>query len=141
MIKPFLELQQRELTTLGEERGRLREQLQREERRVDSLAMLAQSLAGMPGPAHPLHWQNRQGMRQQIHRLQAHQQQQLALAHSDLQRHEQQLLRQFGKVKGLEQVVSQREAEGLARQRHSEQKQLDELAQQQFVRRQQAEAG
>lgn len=138
MLKSFLDLQQRELDSLGEERGQLRERLSREELRGERLGGLYDELSRQRGPAHPLHWQNRQGLRQQVQNLMHHQQQQTNLARLDLAHHEQQLLRQFGKVKGLQQVVAQREAEAEASRQSREQKQLDELALQAFIRRRQA---
>ncbi len=138
MLKSFLDLQQRELDSLGEERGQLRERLSREELRGERLGGLYDELSRQRGPAHPLHWQNRHGLRQQVQNLMHHQQQQTNLARLDLAHHEQQLLRQFGKVKGLQQVVAQREAEAEASRQSREQKQLDELALQAFIRRRQA---
>ena len=129
MLKPYLELQQQTLEQLGQERGQLREQWQREQQRLERLQQLSSALATPAGVTTPLAWQNRSGMQQQLRRLQAHQQQQLALANSDLQRHEALLRSQFGRVKGLEQLLSRREQEAQQRQLQAEQKVLDELAQ------------
>lgn len=134
MLKSFLKLQQRELDALGEERTHLRQQLQKEELRREQLRHLASSLQRPEGETLSLHWQNRSGMSQQIRKLEAHQQQQVALAQSDLARNESFLLRQFGKVKGLEQVVAQRVHEQQEAARKNEQKQSDELAIQGFLR-------
>ena len=134
MLKSYLKLQQRELDALGEERAHLRQLLQKEEHRRDQLHHLATSLPRPEQESLSLHWQNRSNMHQQLRKLEAHQQQQVALAQSDLARNEAFLLRQFGKVKGLEQVVSQRLHEQQEQARKSEQNQLDELALQGFVR-------
>lgn len=135
MLKKYRDQQQQALDGLGEERGRLRRRLAQETQRVEQLQALACSLSGAGDIAHPLNWSNRHHMHQQVQTLVAHQIQQVALATADLSRHEQQVLRQFGKVKGLDLILSQRAEDEAKRQQLKEQGQLDELNQQAWSRR------
>lgn len=128
MLKSYLGLQQDALDTMGKERQRLREVALREERRALKLQEVIATL--QPGSAsfHPLLWQNKQQMQGQLHHLLDHQVQQSALASLDLARHEGQLLKQFGRVKGLELLLDKRDLAARQRQESGEQRQLDELA-------------
>ncbi|WP_277994458.1 flagellar protein [Aeromonas encheleia] len=109
MLKSYLGLQQGALDVMGKERQRLREVAIREERRARKLQEVIETL--QPGSAsfHPLLWQNKQQMQGQLSQLLAHQLQQATLASLDLARHEGQLLKQFGRVKGLELLLDKRE--------------------------------
>lgn len=135
MLKRYLTLQQDSLSRLGEERQRLREQAEREEQRALRLQGVLGELARPPAQPHPLLWQNQQQMGQQVRRLFEHQVQQSALARLELERHEAVLRHQFGRVKGLEQLISRREEGGRLREEQGVQRQLDELATQRFLRR------
>lgn len=128
MLKSYLGLQQDALNAMGEERQRLRDTAQREERRSLKLQEVIDTL--QPGSAnfHPLLWQNKLQMQGQLRHLLVHQQQQAALASLDLERHEGELSRQFGRVKGLELLLDKRELAARQRQELGEQRQLDELA-------------
>lgn len=128
MLKSYLGLQQDALDAMGRERQRLREVAQREERRALKLQEVIETM--QPGAAsfHPLLWQNKQQMQGQLRHLLAHQQQQCALASQDLAHHEGQLIRQFGRVKGLELLLDKRALAARQRQESGEQRQLDELA-------------
>ena len=137
MLKSFLELQQKELDSLGEMRSQLRNVLQQEEHRCNQLTQIREALLDNAGPSHPLCWQNKHGMHQQISRLIAHQHQQVAVAKSELSQHESTLIRQFGKVKGLESVIAGQEAAVKTKLQRAEQKHLDELSVQMFLRRHQ----
>ncbi|MBZ6067097.1 flagellar protein [Aeromonas schubertii] len=135
MLKRYLTLQQDSLSRLGEERQRLREQAEREEQRALRLQGVLGELARPPDQPHPLLWQNQQQMGQQVRRLFEHQVQQSALARLELERHEAVLRHQFGRVKGLEQLISRREEGSRLREAQGVQRQLDELATQRFLRR------
>lgn len=128
MLKSYLGLQQGALDVMGKERQRLREIAIREEQRVLKLQEVIATL--QPGSAsfHPLLWQNKQQMQGQLRHLLDHQLQQSALARVDLSRHEGQLLKQFGRVKGLELLLDRRALEARQRQESGDQRQLDELA-------------
>ncbi|MGL4205333.1 MAG: flagellar protein [Aeromonadaceae bacterium] len=135
MLKSYLGLQQQDLERLGEERSRLRQVLNREEQRAERLHAFCEQLVTEGCPPHPLHWQNHQGMQQQLRVLLAHQSQQATLARLDLQHQETLLRQQFGKVQGLSQILSQREAQAQEKARKAEQKMLDELSVQALLRR------
>lgn len=128
MLKSYLGLQQDALDAMGKERQRLREVAQREERRALKLQEVIETM--QPGAAsfHPLLWQNKQQMQGQLRHLLAHQQQQCTLASQDLAHHEGKLIRQFGRVKGLELLLDKRALAARQRQESGEQRQLDELA-------------
>lgn len=128
MLKSYLGLQQDALDAMGKERQRLREVAMREEQRVLKLQEVIATL--QPGSAsfHPLLWQNKQQMQGQLRHLLDHQLQQSSLARLDLSRHEGQLLKQFGRVKGLELLLERRAQEARQRQESGDQRQLDELA-------------
>ena len=128
MLKSYLGLQQDALDAMGKERQRLREAAIREERRATKLQEVIETL--QPGSAsfHPLLWQNKQQMQGQLNQLLAHQVQQSALASLDLTRHEGQLLKQFGRVKGLEQLLDKRELAARRQRELGDQRQLDELS-------------
>lgn len=128
MLKSYLGLQQNALDSMGKERQRLRDLAMREELRAVKLREVIDTL--QPGSAsfHPLLWQNKQQMQGQLRHLLDHQLQQSALARVDLSRHEGQLLKQFGRVKGLELLLDKRELDKRQRHEAGEQRQLDELA-------------
>lgn len=128
MLKSYLGLQQDALDAMGKERQRLRDIALREERRSLKLQEVIDTL--QPGSAsfHPLLWQNKQQMQGQLRHLLVHQVQQSAMASLDLEHHEGELLRQFGRVKGLELLLDKRELAARQRRELGEQRQLDELA-------------
>ena len=128
MLKSYLGLQQGALDVMGKERQRLREVAIREERRARKLQEVIETL--QPGSAsfHPLLWQNKQQMQGQLSQLLAHQLQQATLASLDLARHEGQLLKQFGRVKGLERLLDKRELAARRQRELGDQRQLDELS-------------
>ncbi|MFM5819379.1 lateral flagellar protein LfiJ [Aeromonas sanarellii] len=128
MLKSYLGLQQDALDAMGKERQRLREVAQREERRALKLQEVIETMHPGAASFHPLLWQNKQQMQGQLRHLLAHQQQQCALASQDLAHHEGQLIRQFGRVKGLELLLDKRALTARQRQESGEQRQLDELA-------------
>ena len=128
MLKSYLGLQQDALDAMGKERQRLREVALREEHRARKLQEVIETM--QPGSAtfHPLLWQNKQQMQGQLRHLLTHQQQQCALASQDLAHHEGQLIKQFGRVKGLELLLDKRALAARQRRESGEQRQLDELA-------------
>lgn len=128
MLKSYLGLQQDALETMGKERQRLREVAMREEHRALKLQEVIETM--QPGSAtfHPLLWQNKQQMQGQLRHLLVLQQQQCALASQDLAHHEGQLIKQFGRVKGLELLLDKRALAARQRRESGEQRQLDELA-------------
>lgn len=128
MLKFYLGLQQEELENLGAERQRLRELALREEQRAHKLQEVIASLRPGSDKFHPLLWQNKQQMDGQLRRLLSHQVQQSALARLDLERHEGELVRQFGRVKGLELLLARRDDVARQQQERRDQLQLDELA-------------
>ncbi|MGL4715194.1 MAG: lateral flagellar protein LfiJ [Aeromonas sp.] len=128
MLKLYLGMQQDALDALGQERQRLRDVAIREEQRVHKLQQVITSLQPGSDRFHPLLWQNKQQMGNQLRQLLSHQLQQSALARGELEQQEGALVRQFGRVKGLEQLLTRREQAGRQRQDRSEQLQLDELA-------------
>jgi hypothetical protein len=115
VLKSYLGLQQDALDAMGKERQRLREVALREEHRARKLQEVIETM--QPGSAtfHPRH-------------LLAHQQQQSVLASQDLAHHEGQLIKQFGRVKGLELLLDKRALAARQRRESGEQRQLDELA-------------
>ncbi|MCF5898040.1 lateral flagellar protein LfiJ [Aeromonas veronii] len=127
MLKSYLGLQQEELENLGAERQRLRELALREEQRAHKLQEVIASLRPGSDKFHPLLWQNKQQMDGQLRRLLSHQVQQSALARLDLERHEGELVRQFGRVKGLELLLARRDDVARQQQERRDQLQLDEL--------------
>lgn len=128
MLKSYLGLQQEALENLGAERQRLRELALREEQRAHKLQEVIASLRPGSDKFHPLLWQNKQQMDGQLRRLLSHQVQQSALARLDLERHEGELVRQFGRVKGLELLLARRDDVARQQQERRDQLQLDELA-------------
>ncbi|MGY3858247.1 lateral flagellar protein LfiJ [Aeromonas intestinalis] len=128
MLKSYLGLQQDALDAMGKERQRLREVAMREEQRVLKLQEVIATLQLGSASFHPLLWQNKQQMQGQLRHLLDHQLQQSSLARLDLSRHEGQLLKQFGRVKGLELLLDRRALEARQRQESGDQRQLDELA-------------
>ena len=130
MLTRYLGLQQGALEEMGKERQRLRELARREEQRALQLQEVIGNLGKGGGSFHPLLLQNRQQKDGQLRRLLSHQVQQSTLARIDLERHELQLRRQFGRVKGLEGVLARRELAGRQQREAQEQRQLDELSSQ-----------
>ncbi|MCX7127539.1 lateral flagellar protein LfiJ [Aeromonas sp.] len=128
MLKSYLGLQQEELENLGAERQRLRELALREEKRAHKLKEVISSLRPGSDKFHPLLWQNKQQMDGQLRLLLSHQVQQSALARLDLERHEGDLVRQFGRVKGLELLLARRDDVARQQQERRDQLQMDELA-------------
>ena len=127
MLKSYLDVQQRELEQLGQERGRLQQRLAQEQKRQQDLEACRENLGrGLP-MSNPLLLQNLAGMRQQLDKIGAFQAQQTALAGVDLAYQEKILRAQLGRVKGLEHVLQQRELQLRAQVLRREQKQSDEL--------------
>ena len=126
MLKSYLGLQQDALEVMGKERQRLREEAMREEHRALRLQDVISSLSPGSATFHPLLWQNKQQMEGQLRHLLVHQVQQSALAKLDLERHEGQVLKQFGRVKGLELLLDKRDLTLRQQQESREQRQLDE---------------
>lgn len=128
MLKSYLGLQQDALEVMGKERQRLREDAMREEHRALRLQDVISSLSTGSATFHPLLWQNKQQMEGQLRHLLVHQVQQSALAKLDLERHEGQVLKQFGRVKGLELLLDKRDLTQRQQQESRDQRQLDELS-------------
>lgn len=128
MLKSYLGLQQDALEVMGKERQRLREEAIREEHRALRLQDVISSLSPGSATFHPLLWQNKQQMEGQLRHLLVHQVQQSALAKLDLERHEGQVLKQFGRVKGLELLLDKRDLTLRQQQESRDQRQLDELS-------------
>ncbi|EKP0278346.1 lateral flagellar protein LfiJ [Aeromonas sp. MR19] len=128
MLKSYLGLQQDALEVMGKERQRLREEAMREEHRALRLQDVISSLSPGSATFHPLLWQNKQQMEGQLRHLLVHQVQQSALAKLDLERHEGQVLKQFGRVKGLELLLDKRDLTLRQQQESRDQRQLDELS-------------
>lgn len=128
MLKSYLGLQQDALENMGKERQRLREDAMREEQRALRLQEVIVSLHSGSATFHPLLWQNKHQMDGQLRQLLAHQMQQSALARLDLERHEGEVLKQFGRVKGLELLLDKREQLQQRQLESRDQRQLDELA-------------
>lgn len=128
MLKSYLGLQQDALEVMGKERQRLREEAMREEHRALRLQDVISSLNPGSETFHPLLWQNKQQMEGQLRHLLVHQVQQSALAKLDLERHEGQVLKQFGRVKGLELLLDKRDLTLRQQQESRDQRQLDELS-------------
>ncbi|MDM5132404.1 lateral flagellar protein LfiJ [Aeromonas piscicola] len=128
MLKSYLGLQQDALEVMGKERQRLREEAIREEHRALRLQDVISSLSPGSATFHPLLWQNKQQMEGQLRHLLVHQVQQSALAKLDLERHEGQVLKQFGRVKGLELLLDKRDLTLRQQQGSRDQRQLDELS-------------
>ena len=128
MLKSYLGLQQDALEVMGKERQRLREEAMREEKRALRLQDVISSLSTGSATFHPLLWQNNQQMEGQLRHLLVHQVQQSALARLDLEHHEGQVLKQFGRVKGLELLLDKRNLAQRQQQESREQRQLDELS-------------
>ncbi|MGY3894366.1 lateral flagellar protein LfiJ [Aeromonas enterica] len=128
MLKSYLGLQQDVLEVMGKERQRLREEAMREEHRALRLQDVISSLSPGSATFHPLLWQNKQQMEGQLRHLLVHQVQQSALAKLDLERHEGQVLKQFGRVKGLELLLDKRDLTLRQQQETRDQRQLDELS-------------
>jgi flagellar biosynthesis chaperone FliJ len=127
MLKSYLGLQQEALDGLGSERQRLRELALSEELRAQKLQEVIASLKPASHTYHPLLWQNKHQMDGQLRHLLSHQVQQSALARLDLERHEGELVRQFGRVKGLELLLARRDDSARQQQDKREQLQIDEL--------------
>jgi len=127
VLKSYLDVQQRELEQLGQERGRLQQRLQQEQQRQQDLDAVRGNLGKGLAMSNPLLLQNLAGMRQQLDKIGAFQAQQTALAGVDLAYQEKVLRAQLGKVKGLEHVLQQRELQLRAQVLRKEQKQSDEL--------------
>jgi flagellar biosynthesis chaperone FliJ len=128
MLKSYLGLQQDALEVMGKERQRLREEAMREEHRALRLQDVISSLSPGSATFHPLLWQNKQQMEGQLRHLLVHQVQQSALAKLDLERHEGQVFKQFGRVKGLELLLDKRDLTLRQQQESRDQRQLDELS-------------
>lgn len=127
MLKSFLDVQQRELEQLGQERSRLQQRLQLEQRRQQDLDACRDNLGRGLAMSNSLSLQNLGGMRQQLDKIGAFQAQQTALAGVDLEYQEKILRAQLGKVKGLEHVLQQRELQRRAQEQRTEQKSSDEM--------------
>lgn len=127
MLKSYLDVQQRELEQLGQERGRLQQRLQQEQRRQQELEACRENLGKGLAMSNTLLLQNLAGMRQQLDRIGAFQAQQTALAGVDLAHQEKILRAQLGRVKGLEHVLQQREQQQRTQLARREQKQSDEM--------------
>ncbi|MBR7628996.1 lateral flagellar protein LfiJ [Aeromonas popoffii] len=128
MLKSYLGVQQNALEVMGKERQRLREEAMQEEHRALRLQDVINSLNPGSATFHPLLWQNKQQMEGQLRHLLVHQVQQSALSKLDLERHEGQVLKQFGRVKGLELLLDKRELALRQEQESREQRQMDELS-------------
>ncbi len=128
MLKSYLGLQQDALDVMGKERQRLREAANLEAQRLTKLQTALNTMHPGGSEFHPLLWQNTLQMRDVLQGLLDHQQHQSTLAHLDLSHHEGQLIKQFGRVKGLELLLDKRDLAARQRQELGEQRQLDELA-------------
>lgn len=128
MLKSYLGLQQDALEAMGKERQRLREVAMKEEHRALRLQEVIETMHPGSSSFHPLLWQNKQQMEGLLRHLLVHQVQQSALARLDLEHHEGQVLKQFGRVKGLELLLDKRNLAQRQQQESREQRQLDELS-------------
>ncbi|EKE73969.1 flagellar FliJ family protein [Gallaecimonas xiamenensis] len=125
MFDLFLERQQNLLENLGSQKVQKHQQLEQHRQRVELLSDVDQHL-GQVASHSALYHQNRLALRRQLGDMLASQQQEMELAQLDLNYQQQLLLKQFGKVKGLE-VVQKKRAD-LARMEGTkqEQQQMDE---------------
>ncbi|MED5526529.1 flagellar FliJ family protein [Gallaecimonas pentaromativorans] len=125
MFERFLARQQALLDELGQQKNHSRQQLEQHRQRFEILCEFDQSLGQVQSHSALFH-QNRLALRGQLGELLASQRQEMELAQLDLNYQQQMLLRQFGKVKGLEGVQQKKDKEVLRQNERREQQQLDE---------------
>ncbi|WP_115719451.1 flagellar protein [Gallaecimonas mangrovi] len=125
MLKRYLERQQKVLESIGNEKIKSEQERQRQLERLKSLNTFDAHLSEVNSGNALIH-QNRLALRHQLENLLVTQQQETDLAQLDWLHQQQQLLRQFGKVKGLE--LNQKKRAELARAKglKQEQRELDE---------------
>ncbi|MGL5949676.1 MAG: flagellar protein [Aeromonas sp.] len=133
MLKSYLGLQQNELENLGKERQRLREAAIAEEQRAHRLKQVIDTNRTEMGEFHPLLWRNKLQMDGQLQYMLQEQITRSNESRIALQSHEKDLLKQLGRVKGLELLLTRREDNARAQQEKRDQHQLDELANLKFL--------
>ena len=127
MMARYLALQQQTLAELGERRAALQADVLREQQRVRQLRELLANLGVALDLRQGLVRDNYYQMQRNLQRLLAQQQDKALVAEQALAVATEAVREQLGRVKGLELLLRQREAAGVARQLRREQQQLDEF--------------
>ncbi|WKE66524.1 hypothetical protein PVT67_04550 [Gallaecimonas kandeliae] len=125
MLQLFLERQQQLLDDLGAGKAQKDRASQLHRQRLEALEAVDQHLAQVASHSALFH-QNRLALRQQLGTLLASQQQEAELAQLEQAHQQQLLLRQFGKVKGLEQVQKKRATEARLDGNRKEQREMEQ---------------
>lgn len=129
MFNRFLQLQQQELENLGGQKQTMEQRHHVEQERYQALKFFHQNL-GQHAPDHhgttALSFQNRYAMRDQLGVLLDSQEQELTVAKLELDSGQQALLRQYGKVRGLNRLVEKKKQSERQNERRQEQRQQDD---------------
>lgn len=125
MLDKILQLQQEQLDKLALAKRREDQRLQQQQQRLQALSEFDRSLRQSCSQT-ALYHHNRVALSQRMAELRAGQEQETALTQSDVQRRQQLLLKQFGKVKGLEQLQQRQQRAEQVRAARKERQQLDE---------------
>lgn len=134
MLIKLMDIQQKKLEELAQQRIALNDKLYREQHHISQLQGYQKDLASGVGGVQILNMQNQQSMKTQIQNLIDSQQQQLALTEADLTRQNSLIRQQIGQLKGIETVAQRRQAKAELERELLEQFQNDELATQTFLR-------
>lgn len=125
MLNRFLQMQEDQLASLAVERQAHEQRKQLEQQRLEQLQFFQNSLNQHCG-THALSFQNRTAMQGLLGLLVDSQEQELLLSDLELQAKQREVLNQFGKVKGLQQLQKRQERRKTLRDKKQEQTQLDD---------------
>lgn len=125
MFSRNMELQQEKLEHAGRERQHSQQRYETEQRRHQQLQHYLDTLSQSPA-SNALTLGNRVAMQSQLSQLLDSQHQEVELSRLERDHYQQQLLQQYGRLKGLEQLSKKRSATRALKEKKKEQRQQDD---------------
>lgn len=132
MLKKYTDIEQRALEDLGKTRNDLSKKLETERVELHQIQGLLDSMRA-PDTQSALYYQNHAQITDRVRDITETQKVKVDLAYLELQKAHQSLIRQYGKVKGLEGVIEKKRRIEVRRLDKAEQSQQDELSARQFA--------
>lgn len=134
MLERYLDIQQRKLEQVGQERSRVYQVWESEQQKLEQLQECLTGLLPNRDFHSSLQLLNKSGMQRQLQMLTEHQQHQVAMAEADVLHQDNLMRRQVGWTKGVEVVLDKRNQRQAYKAARQEQANLDELSCQAYLR-------
>lgn len=132
MLKKYTEMEKRTLEDLGASRNELNKKLEGHKKLLTQIEDGLQSMKA-PSSQNALYLQNHSKITDRVRELVETQKQEVDLAYLELQRVHQSLVKQYGKVRGLEGVLEKKRKSEVKRLDKAEQSQQDDLSARRFA--------